>query len=88
MSHDCRRSASLLVCSKSLPRLFGVVVVATQPAIHTINVRSEIKPDPLLVKENDIVCWSFNGDKKHDVVQVSSLQQAVNIPRSRTVPPR
>lgn len=74
--------------SKALPRLFGVVVVMTQPTIHNINVRSELKPDPLVVLENDVVYWSFNEEKTYDVTQVNDLRQAVNLPRSRMLPSR
>jgi len=76
-----------MYCSKSLPRLFGAVVVATQPKVHTVDVRGSIKPDPLLIQENDVVAWSFNEQKNYDVTQIHTVKQVLS-PQSRMVPPR
>ena len=64
------------------------MIVSTQPQVHTVAVRGAVKPDPLTVMENDVVYWTFNEEKTHDVVQIHNVSQAANIPQCRITPPR
>lgn len=49
----------------------------------------DIKPDPVTIKMNDIVCWIFRSPRMYDVVPVASLDQVVGDDiQEITVPPR
>lgn len=65
-----------------------MIIVTTQPKVHAINVRADVRPDPLQIVENDVVYWSFKEEKVHDVVSIYGINQAINPPSSRTFPPR
>ncbi|KAK3579080.1 hypothetical protein CHS0354_029940 [Potamilus streckersoni] len=65
--------------SISLPKIFGAVVVSTQPHVHEVQVSSaEIKPDPVTIKQNDIVCWIFKTPRQYDVVEVETVDQVMS----------
>ena len=54
-----------------------------------MNVGVDIKPDPVTIKVNDIVCWIFRSPRQYDVVRVDSLDQVVgNDIQEITVLPR
>ena len=54
-----------------------------------MNVGVEIKPDPVTVKLNDIVCWIFRSLRQYNVQWVESIDQVVaNEIENITVPPR
>lgn len=74
--------------SKSLPRLFGAVIVSTQPKVQCVAVHGSVKPDPITIAENDVVYWAFNEEKTHDVVQIHNVSQAASPPQCRVTPPR
>ncbi|KAL5013162.1 hypothetical protein ScPMuIL_007432 [Solemya velum] len=62
--------------SSVMPKVVGAVVVSTQPQVHEISVGTvEIKPDPVTVQLNDIVCWVFRGLRFHDVYLVENADQ-------------
>lgn len=43
--------------------------------VHEVNVAIEIKPDPVTIKANDIVCWIFRGLRTYDVAEVQKIDQ-------------
>lgn len=46
--------------------------------VHEISVGTvEIKPDPVTVQLNDIVCWVFRGLRFHDVYLVENADQVL-----------
>ena len=54
-----------------------------------MNVGVEIKPDPVAIKLNDIVCWIFRSLRQFTVSRVDSIDQVVgNEIENPTVPPR
>ncbi|XP_063446523.1 uncharacterized protein LOC134726026 isoform X8 [Mytilus trossulus] len=61
--------------SSVLPKVFGAIVVSTQPQVHEVNVALEIRPDPVTIKCNDIVCWIFRGLRSYDVAEVKNVDQ-------------
>ncbi|KAK3103976.1 hypothetical protein FSP39_023382, partial [Pinctada imbricata] len=61
--------------SQRLPKLFGAVVVTTQPRVHEVKVGLSIDPDPVEVKLNDIVCWVFSSNKTEDVAEMETADQ-------------
>jgi len=49
----------------------------------------EIKPDPVTVKQNDIVCWIFRGIKTYDVSEVETVDQLMaGFTQQSTISPR
>ncbi|XP_046358181.2 uncharacterized protein LOC124136325 [Haliotis rufescens] len=65
--------------SKNLPKVFGAVVVSTQPQVHEISVTSsEIKPDPVVIQVNDIVAWTFRNPRTFDVALVETVDQVLD----------
>ncbi|KAL3853216.1 hypothetical protein ACJMK2_016773 [Sinanodonta woodiana] len=77
--------------SISLPKIFGAIVVSTQPHVHEVQVSSaEIKPDPVTIKQNDIVCWIFKTPRQYDVVEVETVDQVMSgeYQSSNEFPPR
>ncbi|XP_041347758.1 uncharacterized protein LOC121367568 [Gigantopelta aegis] len=76
--------------SANLPKIFGAIVVSTQPQVHEIAVSShEIKPDPVTIQMNDIVCWAFRGPRSHGVVPVETVDQLLDAQfAEKTVTPR
>ena len=57
--------------------------------MHEVNVGVDIKPDPVAVKMNDIVCWIFRSLRQYGVSRVQSIDQiAGNEVEEVTVPPR
>ncbi|XP_052779768.1 uncharacterized protein LOC128217013 isoform X4 [Mya arenaria] len=75
--------------SHSLPKIFGAIVVSTQPQVHEVHVGVDIKPDPVTIKINDIVCWIFRSLRMYDVERVNSIDQVVgNEMQNPTVAPR
>lgn len=43
--------------------------------VHEVNVALEIKPDPVTIKCNDIVCWIFRGLRSYGVCEVQNIEQ-------------
>ncbi|ESO91438.1 hypothetical protein LOTGIDRAFT_153880 [Lottia gigantea] len=59
--------------SANLPKLFGAVVVSSQPQVHEVKVNvKELIPDPITIQLNDIVCWVFRQPQKHAILDVKS----------------
>ena len=57
--------------------------------VHEVNVGVDIKPDPVTLKLNDIVCWIFRSLRQYNVSRVESIDQiAGNEIENVTVPPR
>ncbi|XP_067685414.1 uncharacterized protein [Haliotis asinina] len=72
--------------SKNLPKVFGAVVVSTQPQVHEISVTSsEIKPDPVVIQVNDIVAWTFRNPRTFDVALVETVDQVLDAQFSEKV---
>lgn len=74
--------------SETLPKIFGAVVVTTQPVVHEIDVGTIIRPDPLSVKVHDIVCWIFSSPQKENVVEIKHPDQVMESLESEAVSPR
>ncbi|CAC5396477.1 unnamed protein product [Mytilus coruscus] len=75
--------------SSVLPKVFGAIVVSTQPQVHEVNVALEIRPDPVTIKCNDIVCWIFRGLRSYDVDEVKNVDQLTTEElESKAVTPR
>ena len=54
-----------------------------------MNVGVDIKPDPVTLKLNDIVCWIFRSLRQYNVSRVESIDQiAGNEIENVTVLPR
>ena len=65
----------------------GIKLIYLQ--VHEVNVGVDIKPDPVAVKINDIVCWIFRSLRQYGVSRVQSIDQiAGNEVEEVTVPPR
>ncbi|XP_055958273.1 uncharacterized protein LOC126828357 [Patella vulgata] len=65
--------------SANLPKLFGAIVVSTQPQVHEVTVsNTEIYPDPVTVQTNDIVCWVFRQPQFYDINQIETLDQLLD----------
>ncbi|XP_048739977.2 uncharacterized protein LOC125654190 isoform X5 [Ostrea edulis] len=74
--------------SQSLPKIFGAVVVTTQPVVHEVEVGPIIRPDPISVKVHDIVCWIFNTSQKENVMEIDHPDQVVENLQCEEVSPR
>ncbi|XP_012935394.1 uncharacterized protein LOC101845075 isoform X2 [Aplysia californica] len=64
--------------SKSLPKIFGAIVVATQPQVHEVTVGPEIQPDPVTMQLNDIVCWVFKQAVSQGISVVETVDQILD----------
>ncbi|XP_076447663.1 uncharacterized protein LOC143284653 isoform X3 [Babylonia areolata] len=76
--------------SKSLPQVFGAVVVSTRPQVHEVMVKdSELKPDPVTVQLNDVVAWVFGSPRQFDVTLVKSVDEVLDTGTThRAIAPR
>ncbi|GFR62052.1 hypothetical protein ElyMa_001861900 [Elysia marginata] len=76
--HQFRSPGVFYYVSKSLPKVFGAVVVTTQPQVHEITVGSEIRPDPITIQMNDIVCWVFKQAVSQGVTTVDTVDKILD----------
>lgn len=74
--------------SESLPKIFGAVVVTTQPVVHEVEVGPIIRPDPISVKVHDIVCWIFSSPQKENVLEIDHPDQVLENLKCEGVSPR
>ncbi|XP_025107507.1 uncharacterized protein LOC112572161 isoform X5 [Pomacea canaliculata] len=80
--------------SKSLPEMFGAVVVSTRPqfvkgVVHEVMVKeSEIRPDPVCVQLNDVVAWLFGSPRQYDVTLVETVDQVLDVGSNKALTPR
>jgi plastocyanin len=48
--------------------------------VHEIQVSANsIVPDPLAVSVNDVVAWTFRGLRQHDVAQIQTIDQVLDV---------
>ncbi|GFN84346.1 fibronectin, partial [Plakobranchus ocellatus] len=77
--HQFRSPGVFYYISKSLPKVFGAVVVTTQPQVHEIAVgSSEIKPDPITIQMHDILCWVFKQAVSQGVTTVDTVDKILD----------
>lgn len=76
--------------SDGLKSTYGAVVVSSQPIVHEVLVETaSIIPDPLPIRRNDVVVWTFRGLKQHDLVRIENVGQLLDAQhKSIVVQPR
>ena len=59
--------------------------MATQPQVHEVTVGSEIRPDPVTLQLNDIICWNFKQAVNQGVSLVKDVGEILDA-QSKSVP--
>ncbi|XP_033744669.1 uncharacterized protein LOC117330483 isoform X1 [Pecten maximus] len=73
--HQFTEAGVFYFISSSISKVFGAIVVSTQPVVHEVKVGMAVNPDPLTVKQNDIVAWTFRSTRQYDIMEVQSMDQ-------------
>ncbi|CAF0781764.1 unnamed protein product [Brachionus calyciflorus] len=57
--------------SDNFKGIMGAIVVVPEPGIHVVllNERGP-QPDPIVIKQNDVVIWKFDSEQTNDVVLI------------------
>ncbi|CAH1782616.1 unnamed protein product [Owenia fusiformis] len=87
--HQFTKPGVYYYITQALPKLFGAIVVTSQPKVHEVAVISnQITPDPVNININDLVCWTFKGLRQYDVTEIESVDQLIGVESSGALLPR
>ena len=54
------------------------IIFITYSQVHEVVVGSDIRPDPVTLQVNDIVCWVFKQCISHGVSEVKGVAQILD----------